>query len=370
MKTVLPLLILFFLVNSSCCQEDIPLSEPEAEDAPENSPTLPKPGAGEFTLDTAYWNTFGKDDSIRLVEPPSPYGALEVNTNFQTYGKTLVRGEGRIFGLTLHNFSGQLFDGQIRFALFLEDRLVERYPVYNIRRIGGEGEWDGIQIPCFVNAPPGNCRLQALLRSKGDTAWFIPNYAPRVAESDWAYALRETTDIPALTSVCLEGEGTRDGAISFVNLDACFNISYYLSNRDRRPLHGEIKAVWERTFGDFYNKAEDDGYSWSDEIGRTRLDLEEGVAAYRGLIPCKISLPRPPVSRWAPAVRLYYRPEGSPHWELMRNDCDYLFTLLQGIEDFYAEDNEGNIIRTPSVGFTVAENQTTNYVYLLLKKPI
>jgi hypothetical protein len=168
MKTVLSLPVLLSLALSlaisSCCREDIPLSEPEAGGAP----TLPNPGAGEFTLDTAYWNTFGKDDSIRLIEPPSPYGALEVNTSFRAYGKTLVRGEGRIFGLTLHNFSGQVFDGQVRFALFRGDSMLERYPVYNIRRIQGEGHWDGIQIPCFVNAPPGNCRLQALLRCRGD----------------------------------------------------------------------------------------------------------------------------------------------------------------------------------------------------------
>jgi hypothetical protein len=327
----------------------------------------PNPGGGECMLDVSYWNTFGKDDPVQLAAPP-PEDEFQVNTNFRSYGKTLVRGEGKIFGASLHNFSDKVFDGQIRFALFQGERIVEQYPVYNIRRIQAEGRWDGFQIPCYVNAPAGVYRLKALFRSKGDQAWFAPAYRYETEDGDWEYVVQEKTDIPALTSVRLEGERTHDGLITFVDLGADFNVQYYLSNRERKALQGEIKAVWERSFGDFYNKGQDDGQGWSDEIGRLRIELEEGQLSFEGLIPCRITQFRARPPRFVPAIHLYWKADGSDSWELMRNDCDYLFIHLKGMQDNFLLDEEGEIIPGPSVGYTIARHQTTNYVYLFLNE--
>jgi hypothetical protein len=309
----------------------------------------------------------GREKTTRSIMTSGVHRELRLGTNFTAYGKTLVRGEGRIFGAVLHNFSSAVFDAQIRFALFREGEMVEQYPVYNLPPLEGGGRWDGFGIPCFVNAPPGVYHLKALLRSKGDTAWFVPAYAERVEESDWVYVVREPTTTPSLTSVRLEGERTHDSLIRFVKEGEGFNILYYLSNREGKALHGEIKAVWERSFDGFYNKAQDDGQSWSDEIGRIRIDLEDGTVAHEGQIPCRIREYHPNVSRFMPAVHLYYRPEGSFLWKLMQNDCDFLFTLLMGVEEYRPKDGDGTVIHAPSVSRILAEYQTTNYVYLALE---
>jgi hypothetical protein len=69
-----------------------------------------------------------------------------------------------------------------------------------------------------------------------------------------------------------------------------------------------------------------------------------------------------------PVVHLYCKLSGSDRWELMRNDCDFLFTHLKGVEDYCPADGQGDMVAAPSVAVILARYQTTNYVYLLLKQ--
>jgi hypothetical protein len=154
----------------------------------------------------------------------------------------------------------------------------------------------------------------------------------------------------------------------FVELNENFMLQYYLSNRGRKALHGEIRAVWERSFGEFYNIAADDGNTWSEEIGRAKIDLAEGQASYQGEIPCQITQFHALPKRYVPIVHLYYKADGSDKWLLMRHDCDFLFTQIKGVEDLWAIDENGNYTHDPSVGENTREYQTCNYAYILLKE--
>lgn len=318
-----------------------------------------QPTPDDVKLDVEYWSKFGKEDNIVVGENST--SMLRITTNYQSFGKTVVRNEGKDFAVFVYNY-GDTFEGKVRMALFDGDNLVEQYQPYNISI--ASKKYDGYRIPCFVQAPAGTYQLKPLFQVKGSTEWLCPRYSSTAEDIDWKYTVSEESNTPSLRTINLEGERVVD-LIFPVTKREPFNIEYKLSNRAAVALHGEIKAVWERNFGDFYNITEDDGISWADEIGRMRIDLDANVRYYNGKITCNILNERPTVERCTPDVHLYFKADGSTDWKLMRNDCDNVFEAMKGIVDYRIYDNDGFVI--DGLDYVLIHNKATNYVSVKLK---
>ena len=107
-------------------------------------------------------------------------------------------------------------------------------------------------------------------------------------------------------------------------------------------MKGTIKVVWEREF-----KLESNSYrpsakadkndslndeEWRDELGSYTVDIAAGVRFWKGIVSCKFPVQRKEpwrihdnVGYCTPIAHLYYQPEGSSEWKLLRCDTEYLF---------------------------------------------
>lgn len=135
---------------------------------------------------------------------------------------------------------------------------------------------------------------------------------------------------------------------------------YTLSNKGKGALKGEIKAVWEREFALKSNSyrpstqkaGATNDYQWADEIGRVSVDIQPGVRYWKGVMECKVTkYYDSPTDNYGngyatPVLHLYWRPEGSSEWTLLRLDADYLFNNNYQGADVWDE--------------------TLNYIYLIL----
>ncbi|WP_278614167.1 hypothetical protein [Phocaeicola plebeius] len=147
-------------------------------------------------------------------------------------------------------------------------------------------------------------------------------------------------NLPALRDILLEKEGDNTNFLSYrIPYNESFNVVYTLSNKGKKALKGEIKAVWEREF-----KLKSNSYrpgtqkqnttndvQWADEIGRVSVDIQPGIRYWKGIMECKVTkyYAKPTDSYGneyaGPVIHLYWKPEGSSEWTLLRLDADYLF---------------------------------------------
>lgn len=144
-------------------------------------------------------------------------------------------------------------------------------------------------------------------------------------------------------------------------------MEYKISNRAGVPLKGEIKAVWHRDFsGEFYPSWENDGITWSDDIGRTTINISNNERYYEGEITCKITTNRPDVSRCTPVIHLYYKAERSDKWEYLRCDCDNTLQSIKGIEDQEIRNETGELIG--GISITMNRNNSFNFANINIKR--
>jgi len=283
----------------------------------------------DVALDKTYWSSFGREDNVTTVSNST--SLLRISSYFTEYGKIAVSGEGKKFGVWVNNY-GTDFKGKVRFALYNGTQLVEKYQAYNVTIKGGY--YNAFEIPCFVNAVPGTYKLVPLFQADGSSDWVAPKYYTGVVDDDWAYNVISDNAAPSCRYLWMDGANKKYNYLIYnKSLNESFNVNYVITNRAQVALHGEIKAVWERTFGDFYENSFNDGNVWSDEVGRTRIDIAAGAKIYTGAVACIIKTTRQAVSRCMPMVHLYYKADGTDNWVLLRDDCDILFESMKGITD-------------------------------------
>lgn len=221
------------------------------------------------------------------------------------------------------------------------DRIVEQYQPFDIKC--GNGAWDGYCKYCYVQAVPGTYRLAVLFKKNGESAWFKPyGYDQNSNDGEWMYEVRPATDMPALRMITLENQKCNTFLAYPVPDNDWFNIVYTLSNKSRKAMKGTIKVVWEREF-----KLESNSYrpsakadkndslndeEWRDELGSCTVDIAAGVRFWKGIVSCKFPVQRKEpwrihdnVGYCTPIAHLYYQPEGSSEWKLLRCDTEYLF---------------------------------------------
>lgn len=305
---------------------------------------IPEP---ETTLDIEFWDKFGKEDNMSFGDNAT--SMLSIASNYTMFGKIVVKGEGRDFGVFVRNRSDKPFEGKLRMSLWQGDKLIEQYPAYEI---GIDKKYfDGFRIPCFVTCAPGVYQLRPLFQEKGKTEWVWPRYSGGVEDADWTYTVQDKITTPALRSINIEGYLADESLIRTVEKDKPFKVEYTLTNRAGVALKGNIKAVWHRVFdGRFYDTWENDGISWEDEIGYTAIDLTANIKKYKGDLSCCITIARPSVTRCGASISLYYKAEGSTEWVLMRNDNDNVFEYLkdaineQDVRDTFSKGQSTNMI--------------------------
>lgn len=161
-------------------------------------------------------------------------------------------------------------------------------------------------------------------------------------DGEWMYEVRPATDMPALRMITLENQKCNTFLAYPVPDNDWFNIVYTLSNKSRKAMKGTIKVVWEREF-----KLESNSYrpsakadkndslndeEWRDELGSCTVDIAAGVRFWKGIVSCKFPVQRKEpwrihdnVGYCTPIAHLYYQPEGSSEWKLLRCDTEYLF---------------------------------------------
>ena len=90
----------------------------------------------------------------------------------------------------------------------------------------------------------------------------------------------------------------------------------------------------------------------ADEIGRVSVDIKPGIRYWKGVIDCKITkyysspIDSNGTGYATPVLHLYWKPEGSSDWTLLRLDADYLFNKNYQGADVWDE--------------------TLNFIYLIL----
>lgn len=316
----------------------------------------------DVALDKTYWAAFGREDNVTTVSNST--SLLRIQNYSTEYGRVAVSGEGKKFGIWVNNY-GTDWKGKVRFALYNGTQLVEKYQAYNVAIKGGY--YNVFEIPCFINCSPGNYRLVPLFQADGSSDWIAPKYYTGVTDEDWAYTVTSTNTAPSCRYLWMDGSNKKcTGLIYNKYLNESFNINYIITNRAQVALGGEIKAVWERTFGDFIPSSYNDGNTWSDEIGRTRIDITAGSKIYTGAITCAIKTSRSIVTRFTPMIHLYFKADGTDNWVLLRDDCDILFDTMKGITDMniYSSDNITVVGGLTSV---LAKYNTGNFLFVSLK---
>lgn len=304
----------------------------------------------DVPIDVEYWSQFGKTDDIviREVDFSDFENQFSISTNHTQFGYDCYQNEGKPFGLFYTHWGSELFEGKVRFVFMQGSQIVEKFQPIDIKV---QGDWDGKKIQCYVTAAPGTYQLVPLFQRKGESTWFKAiDYEQNGSPEEWMYEVKAPApdNLPALRDILLEKEGDNTNFLAYrVPFNESFNVVYTLSNKGKKALKGEIKAVWEREF-----KLKSNSYrpgtqkqnttndvQWADEIGRVSVDIQPGIRYWKGIMECKITkyYKSPTDSNGTgyatPALHLYWKPEGSSEWTLLRLDADYLFNNnYQGAE--------------------------------------
>ena len=317
----------------------------------------------QVDIDVEYWSRFGKSDEIVMRDCGDDW--LTISTGETEYGYDTYRNEGKVFGVTVENFTDEdTFEGYFRFLLMDGDRMVEKFPKqeFSVRT------WSIQKQACYVTAAPGTYTLVPIFQKKGESTWFKAiqmgySYNMPCTIEEWEYEVKETAPatLPALRMMQLETEVFNSGLAFTVPSNDAWNLVYTLSNKGEGALRGQIKAVWEREFrlkSNSYrpgNKRKKDVLNddeWADELGRVDVDIPAGSRFWRGVLACRFPVQRPmptvreDVTYASPVVHLYWKAEGTEEWVLLRLDADFLFN-----RDYHREEVWGSIW-----------DETTNYI--------
>lgn len=296
----------------------------------------------DVPIDVEYWSQFGKTDEIVLknVDYTDFENMFFISTNFTEFGYDCYQNEGKPFGLFYTHAGSEPFEGKLRFVFMQGGQIVEKFQPIDIKI---QGDWDGKKIQCYVTSAPGTYQLVPLFQRNGESTWFKAlGYERNGSDAEWMYEVKAPApdNLPALRDILLEKEGDNTNFLSYrIPFNESFNVVYTLSNKGKKALKGEIKAVWEREF-----KLKSNSYrpstqkqnttndvQWADEIGRVSVDIQPGIRYWKGIMECKVTkyYAKPTDSYGneyaGPVIHLYWKPEGSSEWTLLRLDADYLF---------------------------------------------
>lgn len=297
----------------------------------------------ECPVDVTYWTSFGKTDQIVLGTSDKDFFAIAPST---IEGADTYRMEGKRLSFLgywtgFDPNTGEMpatWEGEFRMVLLDENgKIIEQFQACEIMAKNGD-MMKGTGRRSFVTAPVGTYELSALFRKKGTTTWIKAERKEGVTARDMAVYVSAKTTLPAVRQVQVDGE-YNDGVFVYDRpVGENFSITYILSNRSEIAVHGEIKAVWERSFeykGHTFrpcqkreNTINDD--QWQDEIGRVRVNLNSDVRFWKGIINCRFPIRRENpqtttgIGYCTPVVHLYYKADGTNEWKLLRQDCDPL----------------------------------------------
>ena len=296
----------------------------------------------DVPIDVEYWSQFGKTDEIvlRTVDYTDFENMFFIRTNHTKFGYDCYQNEGKPFGLYYTHAGSEPFEGKVRFVFMRGSQIVEKFQPIDIKI---QGNWDGKKIQCYVTSAPGTYQLVPLFQRKGESTWFKAlGYEQNGSDQEWMYEVKAPApdDLPALRDIFLEKEGDNTNFLSYrIPYNEFFNVVYTISNKGKGALKGEIKAVWEREF-----KLKSNSYrpstrkqnttndvEWADEIGRVSVSIQPGIRYWKGIMECKVTkyYAKPTGSYGnayaVPVIHLYWKPEGSSEWTLLRLDADYLF---------------------------------------------
>lgn len=317
----------------------------------------------DVPIDVEYWGQYGKTDEIVLrdVDFSDFESMFTVRPNHTQFGYDCYQNEGKPFGLFYTHWGSNPFEGKLRFVFMQGNRIVEKFQPIDISI---QGEWDGKKIQCYVTSAPGIYQLVPLFQRNGESTWVRAfDYEQNSSDAEWMYEVKAPApdDLPALRDILLEKEGDNTNFLAYrIPFNESFNVVYTLSNKGKGALKGEIKAVWEREFALKSNSyrpstqkaGATNDYQWADEIGRVSVDIQPGVRYWKGVMECKVTkYYDSPTDNYGngyatPVLHLYWRPEGSSEWTLLRLDADYLFNNNYQGADVWDE--------------------TLNYIYLIL----
>lgn len=296
----------------------------------------------DVPIDVEYWGQFGKTDEIVLknVDYTDFENMFFISTNYTEFGYDCYQNEGKPFGLFYTHAGSEPFEGKLRFVFMQGGQIVEKFQPIDIKI---QGDWDGKKIQCYVTSAPGTYQLVPLFQRNGESTWFKAlGYERNGSDAEWMYEVKAPApdNLPALRDILLEKEGDNTNFLAYrVPFNESFNVVYTLSNKGKKALKGEIKAVWEREFklksNSFRPSTQKlnttNDVQWADEIGRVSVDIQPGIRYWKGIMECKVTkyYKSPTDSNGigyaTPVLHLYWKPEGSSEWTLLRLDADYLF---------------------------------------------
>lgn len=296
----------------------------------------------DVPIDVEYWSQFGKTDDIVLkdVDYTDFENVFFIRTNHTEFGYDCYQSEGKPFGLFYTHAGSDPFEGKLRFVFMQGGQIVEKFQPIDIKI---QGDWDGKKIQCYVTSVPGTYQLVPLFQRNGESTWFkASGYERNGTDAEWMYEVKAPApdNLPALRNILLENEGHNTNFLSYrIPFKESFNVVYTLSNKGKKALKGEIKAVWEREFNLKSNSYRPstrkqnviNDNEWADEIGRVSVDIQPGIRYWKGVLECKVTkfYGKPTDSNGneyaGPVIHLYWKPEGSSNWTLLRLDADYLF---------------------------------------------
>ena len=296
----------------------------------------------DVPIDVEYWSQFGKTDEIVLknVDYTDFENMFFIRPNYTQFGYDCYQNEGKPFGLFYTHAGSEPFEGKLRFVFMQGGQIVEKFQPIDIKI---QGDWDGKKIQCYVTSAPGTYQLVPLFQRNGESTWFKAlGYDQNSSDAEWMYEVKAPApdNLPALRDILLEKEGDNTNFLGYdIPYNEAFNVVYTLSNKGKKALKGEVKAVWEREF-----KLKSNSYrpstqkqnttndvQWADEIGRVSVDIQPGIRYWKGIMECKVTkyYAKPTDSYGneyaGPVIHLYWKPEGSSEWTLLRLDADYLF---------------------------------------------
>lgn len=309
----------------------------------------------DVPIDIEYWSTFGKTD--QLVIRDCGDDLFTVRPNYTKFGYDCYQNEGKVFGAFYSSYCDYEFEGKLRFVFLQGDQIVEKFQPIDINI--PSGQWDGKHIQCYVTSAPGTYQVVPLFQKKGENTWFRAfDYEQGSTDAEWMYEVKAETTLPALRMINLENQTNTNFLAYRAPDDKPFNLVYTISNKNKQPLKGTVKAVWERQFklkSNSYRpsskrKGAVNDNEWFDELGTVDIDIASGIRFWKGIMECQFPVKRlnpqhNGVGYATPVVHLYWKAEGTDVWILLRQDADYLFNRDYTGDDIWDE--------------------TTNFLYLL-----
>ncbi|MDR0603571.1 MAG: fimbrillin family protein [Bacteroidales bacterium] len=319
-------------------------------------------------LDVVYWSTFGKTDPITLGN--SRTSLLRIDPFYQNYGRTYIKGEAGYFGNYATNTGSEKWEGRFRMALYNGETLVEQSQPYNINELRGDGYFTSWLIPFYINCAPGTYTVKPLFQAKGEEEWICPRLGSTCSEEDFIVTVLESYDVPRCRNFNLIREYSADNEIFMKRYDTPFETEVRLVNKSNQRLKGEVKAVFHRTFGDFYSQSQNDGNTWADEVGRISVDLPVSDDIQLYSLSCCITERRTLPDRYSPVIHLYFKADGSDEWKFITVDCNVTLEALKDVteEIIWGLDEDGERTSIGGLDYVLAYERSVNYLYIKPKE--